>query len=313
MSMAGPRSSTILTTFSLCSFWFLFFLLVLWVIQIQCTMQIIINRIALLMVNPAQVRTLKLSVLALITLINISVFCIWIPAQLQISQTYININIVWDRMEKAIIAVVDVGLNFYFIHLVRARLIANGLTKYTRLFHFNLVMIAISLSLDVSYPPSSPAARNDLLTRLPQVILIGVMSLPSSVVYIQFHPLVYLVKLHIEMNIADLIACVVRESNPHSTGSGPSYGNGQSSRQQGSTKMTTLVGTRNHGTRLKDDKNDEALVPLPEQDGRGSHTGPGIRMTVETQVMHSPRPFKEDDDLSESSSTREIYNHFAVV
>lgn len=32
--------------------------------------------------------------------------------------------------------------------------------------------------------------------------------------YIQFHPLVYLLKLHIELNMADLIAKVVRASNP---------------------------------------------------------------------------------------------------
>lgn len=39
------------------------------------------------------------------------------------------------------------------------------------------------------------------------------MSLPNTAVYIQFHPLVYLVKLHIEMNVADLIAKIVKASN----------------------------------------------------------------------------------------------------
>lgn len=39
------------------------------------------------------------------------------------------------------------------------------------------------------------------------------MSLPNSAVYIQFHPLTYLVKLHIEMNIADLIAKIVKATN----------------------------------------------------------------------------------------------------
>jgi hypothetical protein len=115
-------------------------------------MQIIINRIALLMVNQDKVRNPKLAVFGIIFAINISVFCIWIPARLQINDTYIKINNVWDRIEKAIVAIVDVGLNFYFIHLIRAKLIANGLTKYTKLYHFNLTMIALSLALDVSYP-----------------------------------------------------------------------------------------------------------------------------------------------------------------
>lgn len=39
------------------------------------------------------------------------------------------------------------------------------------------------------------------------------MSLSNSAVYIQFHPLVYLVKLHIEMNFAELIAKIVRTTN----------------------------------------------------------------------------------------------------
>lgn len=66
-----------------------------------------------------------------------------------------------------------------------------------------------------------------------QVLLIGSMSLPSGVMYapstakvrltsvltrpysyIQFHPLVYLMKLHIELNLAELIAKVVRATNP---------------------------------------------------------------------------------------------------
>jgi hypothetical protein len=39
------------------------------------------------------------------------------------------------------------------------------------------------------------------------------MSLPNTAIYIQFHPLVYLVKLHIEMNVADLIAKIVKATN----------------------------------------------------------------------------------------------------
>lgn len=39
------------------------------------------------------------------------------------------------------------------------------------------------------------------------------MSLPNTVIYIQFHPLVYLIKLHIEMNVAELIAKIVKAKN----------------------------------------------------------------------------------------------------
>ncbi|OBR14437.1 hypothetical protein CH63R_03163 [Colletotrichum higginsianum IMI 349063] len=164
--------------------------------QVQCLMQIIINRIAILMPIPAHATRLKWGVFAVLLAVNISVFCIWIPARLQISKTYIHINEIWDRIEKGIFLIVDAGLNLTFIYLVKSRLIASGLTKYTALFRFNLAMIAISMSLDI--------------------ILIGLMSLPNTLIYAQFHPLAYLLKLHIEMGMAELIAKVVKASHPMS-------------------------------------------------------------------------------------------------
>jgi len=113
-------------------------------------MQIIVNRIALLHVSPTIVRRLKWGIFIILALINISVFCIWIPARLQISQTYIDINNIWDRIEKGIFAVIDLALNFYFVYLVRSSLISYGLTKYVVLYRFNLVMVVISISMDVS-------------------------------------------------------------------------------------------------------------------------------------------------------------------
>jgi hypothetical protein len=113
-------------------------------------MQIIVNRIALLHVSPTIVRRLKWGIFSILALINISVFCIWIPARLQISQTYIDINDVWDRIEKGIFAVVDLALNLYFVYLVRSSLIAYGLNKYVVLYRFNLIMVVISISMDVS-------------------------------------------------------------------------------------------------------------------------------------------------------------------
>jgi hypothetical protein len=143
-------------------------------------MQIIINRIALLIRNQHRVQRLKWIVALILGLVNVSVFCIWIPARLQISERIIFINEIWDRIEKVIFLFVDAGLNLYFIHLVRAKLIANGLTKYTVLFKFNLLMVVISLSLDVSI---SIHLAVMWLTYAAQLTLIGVMSLPNGFVY----------------------------------------------------------------------------------------------------------------------------------
>ena len=67
----------------------LFFILFCWVFEIQLIMQIIINRIAVIAESQRQVRWIKYGVAAFITVINIMVFSIWIPAHLSppVSQT----------------------------------------------------------------------------------------------------------------------------------------------------------------------------------------------------------------------------------
>lgn len=122
---------------------------ILWIIQVQCILQIIITRIALLAFNKTLIWRLKWGVFIVVLVINISVGCIWIPARLQISHTWMQLNKIWDRLEKSVLAVVDAGLNAYFIYLVRSNLISYGLTKYVRLYRFNIAMIGVSLTMDV--------------------------------------------------------------------------------------------------------------------------------------------------------------------
>lgn len=102
------------------------------------------------MFDRRQANKIKWIVAIILGLVNISVFCIWLPARLQISATFIHVNEIWDRIEKGIFLVIDAGLNFYFLYLVRTKLIANGLQKYMPLFKFNMLMVAVSISLDVS-------------------------------------------------------------------------------------------------------------------------------------------------------------------
>ncbi|KAL7770795.1 hypothetical protein CFE70_000734 [Pyrenophora teres f. teres 0-1] len=120
------------------------------------------------------------------------VFCIWIPARLQISDRWIYVNSIWDRTEKVLFLLLDGYLNYYFIRVVNADLVRNGLTKYNRLVRFNKRMIVVSLSLDV--------------------VIIGAMSIPNGFVYAMFHPLAYIVKLNIEMSMAHLIKTIVLDN-----------------------------------------------------------------------------------------------------
>lgn len=63
--------------------------------------------------------------------------------------SYIIINEVWDRVEKFIYLVIDAGLNWYFLKVVQANLINNGLQKYNKLLRFNQRIIILSLLMDV--------------------------------------------------------------------------------------------------------------------------------------------------------------------
>lgn len=56
-----------------------------WSIQVQLLLQIIINRIRIILADRRKGRMLMIVTAVLVTLINISVFCIWMPARLQIS------------------------------------------------------------------------------------------------------------------------------------------------------------------------------------------------------------------------------------
>jgi glucose uptake protein GlcU len=104
--------------------------------------------------NKDAIRNLRWGVIVFVTLVQFSVFCIWIPARLQISARYIAINKVWDRIEKCLFALVDLGLNVYFLYIVKSQLIAWGLDRYKALFNFNVGMVVVSISMDVSRPSS---------------------------------------------------------------------------------------------------------------------------------------------------------------
>ncbi|KAK3339559.1 hypothetical protein B0H65DRAFT_432770 [Neurospora tetraspora] len=117
------------------SFWYFLTLIIFWTIKTQCLMQILTNRISLILYNPEKARKLKLYIFLAIGVINVSVFIVWIPARLQLSEKWIR------------------------------------------------------------------------------VLLIGSMSLPDDVLYVQVHPLAYMTKLYIEMNIAEFLGKILKQPN----------------------------------------------------------------------------------------------------
>ncbi|KAI0476312.1 hypothetical protein GGR56DRAFT_693685 [Xylariaceae sp. FL0804] len=276
-------------------FWLYFFIGT----SVQLLMQIIVNRVSLLIAVPSVKLRLKWVTLLVIGLINVSVFIIWIPAQLQASERWMHINHIWDRIEKVIFLVIDASLNCCFIYQVRTRLIANGLTKYTTLFRVNLAMIFFSVSLDV--------------------MLVGLMSMPNHIVYLQFQCAAYMAKLQIEINMADLIRKVVKASNRmngpddddtdgmHGTSSGGHHGSHHHHHPSSKRFIATLSRGANH-TDDDDDGDDigshvahveggagavavdlAALEPTPSALAAVVPPPTGIKKTTRTVVSQRPK------------------------
>lgn len=64
---------------------------------------------------------------------------------------FVEINKYWDRISKCLICLVDAGLNWYFLRVVKQRLVEQyGLMKYAPLVDFNTRLMVLSVLLDVS-------------------------------------------------------------------------------------------------------------------------------------------------------------------
>lgn len=110
-----------------------------------------------------------------------------------------------------------------------------------------------------------------------------------------------MLKLHIEMNIADLIVKVVRASNDH-----PSYADG-----------TELRSKHNREEAAKDQANRQPMDPFAinknyiETSPEGAqkrYSGHGITKMVQTKVTSRRRDEENEEDKSSQSSTRKLKN-----
>ncbi|CBX94094.1 hypothetical protein IAQ61_003966 [Plenodomus lingam] len=257
------------------SFAFYFTILFFWCIQVQLLLQIIINRIRVIVPDRKRSRDIMIATAVFVTIINISVFNIWIPARLQISDKYHIINEYWDRIEKALYLIVDAGLNWYFLKTVKNNLINNGLTKYNKLVRFNQQIVMVSLLMDV--------------------MIIAAMSIPNSFVYIQFHPLAYLVKLNIEMTMANLIKRIAI-STSRRTGKASIADEFKSSSNLSATGRKTTRRTRES----RADIHELTSIVSYHGDAKGTASdrvisfapaGNQIKETREVIVSHEPNPF----------------------
>lgn len=182
---------------------------------------------------------------------------------------FIEANKYWDKISKFLICFMDAGLNWYFLRIVKQRLVKYyGLKKYAPLVAFNAKLMILSVGMDV--------------------LLIGLMFLPNQVVFIQFHPVTYIVKLNIEMAMANLIRKLAQ------SGHGSEYPETVTGESSGNHYGTESFG-RGHNqdrelqtyTRTIDNKG-----PRPKSDADSDDSGfvGGIQKTVHYGVTVDDMP-----------------------
>lgn len=103
--------------------------------------------------------------------------------------------------------------------------------------------------------------------------------------YMQFHPLAYIVKLKIELSMADLIAKIARQQNPSGHSSDKYYGRSQGTVTRGATTMGDCL-----------------------EDGTLDGKKPGqAQVTVTTTIeMHT---MEADDCTSGNKGAQSMFNH----
>ncbi|KAG7284420.1 hypothetical protein NEMBOFW57_010793 [Staphylotrichum longicolle] len=115
-----------------------------WICEVQCLMQIIINRVYIVAEDRDFVDKVKWATAIIISTIIVVVGCIWLPAH-----RFVEANRIWDPISKALICAVDASLNIWFLVIVRRIVNFYGLTKYKVLIRFNARLVVVSVTLDM--------------------------------------------------------------------------------------------------------------------------------------------------------------------
>ena len=125
-------------------------------------------------------------------------------------------------------------------------------------------------------------------------MLIGLMSLPNQVVYVQFHPVAYMVKLNIEMSMANLIKKLAKDSiddrNHHIESMNHIYS--MNDRSQNSNQLAIKMKSGNHTS--------AGVAKLGKSSGANVHDDfDGIRATTEVMVKVENVPSIDGDSASD--------------
>jgi hypothetical protein len=136
-------------------------------------------------------------------------------------------------------------------------------------------------------------------------MLIGTMSLKNSFIYMQFHPVAYIVKLNIEMTMADLIIKIVRSSaRDNSYSHSHSYGAGNLS---GIASTTPRVAMH----RRKHSRRGSGTINVQGHRGHGGHVGMNRPLSQNMAPQPTSTPPEFPDTIKEFDHDKPYGSEFS--
>ncbi|KAI1332061.1 hypothetical protein F5Y16DRAFT_212735 [Xylariaceae sp. FL0255] len=126
-------------------------LVIVWIAQTQCLLQILANRMSILFHKKSRPRQTKTALFIVIALINVFVAAIWLPALLQVKPVFNQLNQIWVRVSMGVLTVADAALNIALMKLVWRYIKEARLKQLKETFWVNCACAGLSVSLDISW------------------------------------------------------------------------------------------------------------------------------------------------------------------
>ncbi|TLS28495.1 hypothetical protein PpBr36_00657 [Pyricularia pennisetigena] len=165
-----------------------------YLVMVQLSVNILIHILKFLIPCPRRAARIKWTVVGTQMLMLISIYIVWIPAQLQVNNTFLTLDGIWVKIISFECLFVNGMLGGYLALLAkRRRDTAKGLNYWSDCFWKILALVSIMTLMDV--------------------MNVVALSLPDRYFYILFQPTMYMVKVFTEMTISEVLCKILYPSD----------------------------------------------------------------------------------------------------
>ncbi|TLD26583.1 hypothetical protein PspLS_04349 [Pyricularia sp. CBS 133598] len=184
-----------------------------YLVMVQLTVNVLIHVLKFLVPCPRRAARIKWTVVGTQMLMLISIYIIWIPAQLQVNNTFLMLDGIWIKITSVECLFVNGMLGGYLALLAkRRRDTAKGLNYWADCFWKILALVSI-MTLTDSWKCIILTLVWGWFVASSQIINVIALSLPDRYFYILFQPTMYMVKVFTIMTISEVLCKILYPSD----------------------------------------------------------------------------------------------------